>query len=696
MAILFDNTPYLEYIKISRIDQNGNDNTISLQSLTQITLPFTDGTSTTYLIDNITRYNTYFLFGIKRTGDNAPLSADSSSLNYSFTGSIDGGEIDMRAVGGIAAPFPTINGTGSSVSFLYNSSANKIELGTYPEIPIHVKATGFYVTSSAEVFVDLYKADSFYTPSSIVKLTTSTAIQGGALKGPFTREVSISGSAHAGDTLFLGASANSFPVAGGPFVRVEGGVGKDAIAAIFITSSTELVGPTISSVLEPYLTSQFEGTDCDVLLNNESLYRENPFLQDIDYSGNPFIPVNFNQLISGSAAKGTVPESYYTSLAQTNIRYNGSKAQSSAVNIFDPNAGNSDFGEPINIGNYGQTPSVTALDNVIAEFEWVGGASPEIPGGSTFSLKNRLFEVSSKELVKILTPDENVVEFGVKNTIKTGSDSDNYSFIRTISQSRGDYYQVLNNTFGPGKQLIPFDYGNAGINPQREIPAFATVVDNTQWVPGVSSFAGTSSHTIASSSLGYGVWFNDFDSIILQAKVSQVEGTITQFGSSYTDQTVIEVGTSEWVEEINYSLLTGNRWFITLLRNFEFPVGGIDASNRFTDIQNGSELNKLGVFEILGLQQPGLAGGGAVDINIDVTNKTGNSIFIGTNQNFTNLANLGFLIWKSQSNYSGQFLTVDKTARGIGNGAFYSRFATDIVREEFENITREYGGNTSD
>ena len=52
------------------------------------------------------------------------------------------------------------------------SLANRIELGTYPEIPIHVKATGFYVTSSAEVFVDLYKADSFYTPSSIVKLTT--------------------------------------------------------------------------------------------------------------------------------------------------------------------------------------------------------------------------------------------------------------------------------------------------------------------------------------------------------------------------------------------------------------------------------------------------------------------------------------------------------------------------------------------
>ena len=139
----------------------------------------------------------------------------------------------------------------------------------------------------------------------------------------------------------------------------------------------------------------------------------------------------------------------------------------------------------------------------------------------------------------------------------------------------------------------------------------------------------------------------------------------------------------------------GYRWFITLLRNFEFPVGGIDASNRFTDVQNGSELNKLGVFEILGLQQPGLAGGGSVDINVDVTNKTGNSIFIGTNQNYTNLANLGFLIWKSRSNYSGRFITVDETARGIEDGAFYSRFATDVVREEFENVTREYGNNPS-
>ena len=690
--------PYVEYIKISRTDELGQDLTPTLEALTQIKLPFTNGVSKTYYPISRTRYSDYFLFSLSKSQNAAPLSADKSILNYDFTGSIDGSEIDLRdgflSGSAMVGVFPTINGMGSSVSFLYNALDNKIEIGTYPETRISIIASNFNVTSSYEVFVDLYKADAVYTPSSIEKLTSSPIILGGAQKGPFTREFTTGiGTVTPGDTFFLGASSNVIPAAGGPFVRIVASAGRGTFG-IFITSSTELVGPTLETIPEPYLSSRFKGTDCDVLLNNVDQYPPNPFLQDLDYSGNPNIPVNFDQVLEGNAERGTVPESYYTALSQTNIRYNGSKAQSSAVNIFDPYAGTSSFGEPINIGNFGQSPSVTSKDNVIVEFEWVGGSSPEIPGGAQFSLSNRLFEVSSKELIKVVTPDQNVVEFGVKNTIKTGSYSDNYSFIRTISQSRGDYYTVLNNAFGPGKQLIPFDYGKSV--GEREIPAFTTVVDNTQWVPGVSSFAGTSSHTIEGTALGYGVWFNDYDSIILQGTVSgPFESTITQLSSGYNTDKVIEVGTPEWVEEINYSLSTGNRWFITLLRNFEFPVGGIDASNRFTDVQNGSELNKLGVFEILGLQQPGLAGGGSVDINVDVTNKTGNSIFIGTNQNYTNLANLGFLIWKSRSNYSGRFITVDETARGIEDGAFYSRFATDVVREEFENVTREYGNNPS-
>ena len=268
----------VEYIKIARVDQNGNDLTNTLEALTQLTIPYSNGNNAVYPIESITRRNEFFLYRVGQANF-TPNPNDSGSLLYDFTGSLGGAstEIDL-GVGGVAVPFPTTTGTGSSVSFLYNASENKIELGTYPTKPIHIKTSTFYVTSSAEVFVDLYTADSLYTPSSIIKLTNTAAIQGGANKGPFTREYSISSSAYPGNTFFLGATANTFPAGGGPFVKVGTLDGaKLTPLNIFITSSIAS-GPYIETVPQPYLTSQFYGTDCDVLLNNVNLYQENPFL----------------------------------------------------------------------------------------------------------------------------------------------------------------------------------------------------------------------------------------------------------------------------------------------------------------------------------------------------------------------------------------------------------------------------------
>jgi hypothetical protein len=607
-------------------------------------------------------------------------------LDYNFTSSLPTSTYNFVTVPNSQTLYPTST-TGQNTQ-LFNTVpitgmntlgvggtfyGNGIILKTYPTAQIEA---GFNITvsvTSGQFTFRLYKitggiVENNHTEESALITTGTTSLT--------LSTTTPMGEYGANDGFALYAYAGA--AGGGPPNVVEFSFNS---TSNFFTISTAASGSTLPTIPEPYLKQVFYGTDCDVLLNNVDEYQSNPFLQDLDYSTNPNVPVNFNRVLAGTADRGTIPESYYTALSQTNIRYNGSKAQSSDVNIFDPYAGTSSFGEPINIGNFGQSPSVTSLDNVIVEFEWVGGTNPEIPGGSQFSLSNRLFEVSSKELIKIITPDENIVEFGVKNFIKTGSVSSVDGFTRTISQSRGDYYQVLNNTFGPGKQLVPFDYGESV--GEREIPAFATVVDNTQWVPSVSSFAGTSSYTQPGGTDGYGYWAIGQDYFIFDK-----DAQITQLGSNYNTDTTINVDSSGWVQNITYSLSTGNRWFITLLKNFEFPVGGIDASNRFTDIQNYSELNKLGVFEILGIQQSG----GGVRLIVDA--KTGGIKFLGTWTGFdSSLGNLGFLIWKSRSNYSGRFVTVDETAKGIENGAFYSRYATDVVREEFENITKEYGAN---
>ena len=80
--------------------------------------------------------------------------------------------------------------------------------------------------------------------------------------------------------------------------------------------------------------------DCQPLLNNVELERENPQIQLVDYTTDLMSPVNFQQILTGSAAKSTVPESNYTQNASINIRYLGSKIQANNINSIEGLSGN--------------------------------------------------------------------------------------------------------------------------------------------------------------------------------------------------------------------------------------------------------------------------------------------------------------------------------------------------------------------
>jgi len=714
----------VEYIKIARVDQNGNDNTITLESLTQLTIPYSNGNNAVYPIESITRRRDFFLYQVG-PANYTPNPNDSGSLLYDFTGSLGGANtiIDL-GVGGVAVPFPTTTGTGSSVSFLYNSSENKIELGTYPEKPLHIKTSIFYVTSSAEVFVDLYTADSLYTPSSIIKLTNTTAIQGGGNKGPFTREYSISSSAYPGNTFFLGATSNTFPFGGGPFVKVGTLDGaKLTPLDIFITSSIES-GPTIETIPEPFLTSRFYGTDCDVLLNNVDQYQENPFLQDLDYSTNPNVPVNFELIISGTAARGTVPESYYTSLSQTRIRYTGVKNQSSGFNIFDPQAGTSSFGEPINIGTYGQTPPVDVLDANIYEFEWGGGTTPEILDWGAIKV-GKILQVNSKDLVKTINASENV-----KNIITpskrgtTSSRARNYrvvfsnppgteyppNSVNTSSvgnvhfwdtpQNIGDYYQILNGNNPVNTEISMFMYPNSTAGSNPTIPS-STKILTTEWcVPSISNYALTSSNSVIYGTINSTSSPRRFINLDREVRISRVS---TDNNGYYSGGRPIKPNHQSLGDQINVDLNNGERWFVTLYNEFEFPEGEGDYSSALTSgslspfntgvttDENGNYSNALaykGVYEIAGTYDDS----GFFQI-----------LFYDDFPNFGGIKNigggvagnsLGMLIWKAKGVGKNEFVLVqDSITGGVGAGAFINRYSPSYLTENFEAITKEYGGN---
>lgn len=309
----------VEYIKIARIDQDGNDLTNTLEALTQITIPYTSGASpAVYPIESTTRYRDYFLYRVGMA-NRTPDPNDSGSLEYNFSASLSN-----QVFSGTNLPG---QGTSNLVPItspstnLFNIDNTKISINTYiqKEVTFAVNFTASITGGPAEAKI----------LKNGIGTSTSVALSVGTSNNTLSFTVNSS-SLSPSDYFELDLQA---PLPSGPYSYTYQLQGNSS----WVISSTAASGPTKETIPEPYLTSKFYGGDCDVLLNNVELYRINPFLQDLDYNGDPNSPTNFQLIISGTAARGTVPESYYTSLRQINPRYNGSKNQSEKVNYYPPN-----------------------------------------------------------------------------------------------------------------------------------------------------------------------------------------------------------------------------------------------------------------------------------------------------------------------------------------------------------------------
>ncbi len=117
-------------------------------------------------------------------------------------------------------------------------------------------------------------------------------------------------------------------------------------------------------------------TNCQPLLNNFVNQRINGFLMDIDYNwqgtstyfSSSLAPVNFIQILSGSAVRASVPESNYTIARSVNPRYNGSKSTSQQLNVW--NIGDT--------GTFGKLPTVELRDAFFGYFNDLDDPYPNI------------------------------------------------------------------------------------------------------------------------------------------------------------------------------------------------------------------------------------------------------------------------------------------------------------------------------
>ena len=147
------------YIKIARIDQNGNDLTNTLESLTQITIPLTTSGNKVYKILARVDFSTYYLFQIDL--DNSPDAATApqtteTTLDYDFTGSMSTSTI-TNTLGVI--PIPISASDNDNLGF-FNSITNTYNINTLPKKDITVQIQGnLNISGNAfdSVSVGIYK-----------------------------------------------------------------------------------------------------------------------------------------------------------------------------------------------------------------------------------------------------------------------------------------------------------------------------------------------------------------------------------------------------------------------------------------------------------------------------------------------------------------------------------------------------------
>ncbi len=306
------------YIKIARIDQNGNDQTNSLEALTQITLPYVNGTSKRYVVTSITREQNYFFYSLSlpTKPPPPPHTHSNNTLKYDFTRSLS---TDLLTAATSPNAISQVNSTKIPISQslidnlnFFDSNSINYTFDTYSQKDIFVKATGSMNTSIIGAGTSLRLGIYVIPPSRI-----NNPDEGG---NPYLFATSsFIGTSDPNPSQFeLEANIPKENIEPGSPIQLRAVAGFNITickllegSRLFITSSNA-TGTSIETIPEPYLTSQFYGGDCDVLINNAELYRENPFLQDLDYSTNPNVPVNFNLVLNGTAARATVPESNYT------------------------------------------------------------------------------------------------------------------------------------------------------------------------------------------------------------------------------------------------------------------------------------------------------------------------------------------------------------------------------------------------
>jgi len=440
------------YIKINKIDFNGDNISIPLGQLTNLLIKYTgDSSYTNYQVLNINEYSTYYLYEISNQNiDINGTGIDTEIKNYYISSSITSSytlaqnlfpQIDpiTQILTGWGIPL------GNTLGY-FNSSSGYYTLQNTPNIPLQITASIVTSGSAGGDFRLMLLRQGDYS---------SLAVGGFGAGGNTTTTLTASYYGLDGDQIYLRAYRGIT----GIFSTLKSG-------SLLVTQS---ISPTASVqdsiILEPYITQpNFYNSDENALLNNAENARLSTIYQDVDYSTGIATPTNFSLLISGSADKAPVQDSNYTTKRHIIPRYEGSRSTSQFLNKWT-------LGDS---GTYGKLPSVESSKTYVAYSDSIGGYAPEKMNTSGVSIKYLISEDGD-----LIAPNTTLNSLGINQQTFVSGEK-----IELQSLTAGGFTQNPKlNIFRGGSSIEPILY-NQIKHYDNPVMEFATTLSFSDRNPG--------------------------------------------------------------------------------------------------------------------------------------------------------------------------------------------------------------------
>jgi hypothetical protein len=456
------------YIKISKTDKNGINNTDALGQINKIGFIF-PLSSVIYDILEINELPNYFLYKINNTFPDSFTFLADTVKDYEVSSSFTSSTYQAPGTDVVLSPYTVV--TGNSLSY-FNPTTGIYTFGNTPNVPL---------TFTAKLTTSGSGTTTFSIKNSNSTFATNSTSPGSNSTVTITMDIPV-GYMFQNDQFSLNVrSSGNSTIKSGSFT-------------VTLTNDTPMPPSPASIFFEPYITTpNYYNSDDNPIINNVDNNRLSTIYEDVDYSTGITTPQNFPLIISGSALKAAVQDSNYTSKRVTLPRYDGCKSTSQYLNVWTPE----------DEGTYGKLPTVESLKNAVAYCDGVSGWTPEIMNASALMIK---YLIKSDGTVVIPNTTPNSLSDN-KGTFETGEN------VEIQYKNAGGQISPIRKVIRGGTRIEPILYTQYGSAPNatwNTTMSFTDIVPSNTGVTGnyTATFLKNNSQTLSNTTNPQKITFN--------------------------------------------------------------------------------------------------------------------------------------------------------------------------------------------